>query len=767
MDFLAKSKERGNVNLLQHLTHVAMLCDRFSKESGLNDDKRYVVITCGLLHDTAKCFEEFQKKLKHEDNNDTIRHNVIAWALLESSIIKINGEKCNNNHILKPLLYHHLISSDLDGITSDICNDFSKNDIDSFTFIIDNCKRIASDIFGYDLDIIFENNYGHELPHLFNKNPKNIKTSIIDNSKVLMYRSILVSADRVASKMENNNIEFTEENIRKEINIERSYDFDLNTNNIECFDFERFEKQNDFAKQSSQHRVTMMQAPSGYGKTLIALLWDKYIRNNKQLVWVTPINTIARNVYVSIKNELSFFGIDDKYKVALLIANVFEEGDETADIIVTNIDNWLRPVVKTDKEINSFNLFNCNIVFDEFHLLVQEAPFFSYYLMLLNARNNYCKFSKTLLLSATPNRLLCHYWDSDSSKTFIIKCKSQNAEQRYDIDFVNPIEINNTLYLTNSIYNSQNVYFKEHKDDDCLLHSSFTKEDYKAKTEKIRNEHGKTDNKKTNVFGTRCLSTAIDISFDNGIESVCSPEYTIQFIGRISRWKLSKDKIIKISVLNNTSDKSERGAIKKLYNLQLTKLWFNYLRDYCNGKKYITNEELYEVYNNFYSLEESPLRYQLITEFIEDKINESLNRVYDINYTTKFSNNITLSKNIIRDSKSSIYISPLDNKSNDSFINDYITYEEDKFIENDKDLITNSKYFKTIFNFIEKIEKTKDYFDKNLKFSNIQESAYGKLLKKLVIKSKNIETPLFLTTKRYNKTYGLYDNKEELRKFNI
>lgn len=68
-------------------------------------------------------------------------------------------------------------------------------------------------------------------------------------------------------------------------------------------------------------------------------------------------------------------------------------------------------------------------MFDEFHMLLSSDPYFSAFILYMNCRNKLCKKSNTLLLSATPNKLINEYWDVDSCRSAVFNCDSQISNQ--------------------------------------------------------------------------------------------------------------------------------------------------------------------------------------------------------------------------------------------------------------------------------------------------------------------------------------------------
>src|SRR5208282_4444128 len=103
------------------------------------------------------------------------------------------------------------------------------------------------------------------------------------------------------------------------------------------------------------------------------------------------------------------------------------------------------------------------------------------------------------------------------------------------------------------------------------------------------------------VASAPIIQAAMDISLTNLYDSVCSPESTLQRIGRCNRWGTYEDReptiflfIPDLKGLNN-----ERGAIDTIYNRQLRDLWIQHLQKKIIDSQPVTLKGWYEIYNSF------------------------------------------------------------------------------------------------------------------------------------------------------------------------
>jgi hypothetical protein len=113
------------------------------------------------------------------------------------------------------------------------------------------------------------------------------------------------------------------------------------------FTLSPYERFNYFIKQleivDNIQRTTQINAPAGFGKTLLGLLWN--FRRGRKLIWVCPRNIVAESVYKSINEELDNFGIDFLSTELYLSGEVQQSnelfnGDFKSDIIMIHLLNF-------------------------------------------------------------------------------------------------------------------------------------------------------------------------------------------------------------------------------------------------------------------------------------------------------------------------------------------------------------------------------------------------------------------------------------------
>ena len=284
--------------------------------------------------------------------------------------------------------------------------------------------------------------------------------------------------------------------------------------------------------------------------------------------------------------------------------------DFSSDIVVTNIDNLLGPMVNNRTAERLFSILSGLVILDEFHEFVSDSPLFAAFITYMRARHQTSSTACTLLLSATP--LNMHkLWDVSAHRTTLLPNEEQHYpaahEGIYHTSFIKefPEQVRPaSLCIFNSISMAQNQFVNCRLE--YLVHSKFVDADRQQIMDHIYSAFGKAGEgvtKGERVSSAPVIQAAIDISLVNLYDSVCSPETTLQRIGRCNRWGTYEDRLptifLYIPELKNLPN--ERGAIDTLYNRKLRDLWVEYLRKKITDSETLTLNEWYEIYNSFYA----------------------------------------------------------------------------------------------------------------------------------------------------------------------
>lgn len=591
-----------------------------------NGDEREVRILfySSYLHDIGKLTSSFQKFLNGTvvKPNNKYSHNEIGWAFLTTYL----SDDFKDKEIINNIVYWH------HGITNEQSSDNSVsilNSVDQES--INNMITYLISVVGEENVSQYSDNYPIPTP-MYYPNDVNIGRSLPILSTL---RSILVTADRLGS--EYTSIDIVDDtiidsyfNMDREINVTKTkYD---NTG-------ERFERQKSIVSNIGQ--TTVVKSPAGSGKTLIGVLWS--LKHREKVIWVVPRNTIAYSLYDSISKELSNVNVDTSVQLVLSGEIKKTNSDDEiygSNIIITNIDNFLSPTYKNNLMHISTLVVGCTVIFDEFHELISNDPYFALFINIMRVRHRFTE-SKTLLLSATPLPVY-NLWETFSKKCVVLPNKEEHYPaihtKRYDIKISQTKPIinsnSNTLVIKNTISNSQNEMNDGEYSD--LLHSKFLDDVKVSKLENLLSKYGKEndrDESMDNVVGTHMIQASVDVSFNHLVEDVLSPESTIQRIGRCDRFGDYKN--TPTVTINKPKDKrdsetySNNKIIEQLYDKDLNNLWYEFIEDNLSDKQ-LTLDEIYVLYNKFSN--DNTNRIKRYVESIHTNSLTSLSNIYPIKF---------------------------------------------------------------------------------------------------------------------------------------
>lgn len=548
-----------------------------------------------LLHDIGKCTKHFQSILKADADEENYkgkgsgyRHNEISWAFLSKHL---NVENDLLDMVLDAVYWHHGIDkrNELGGYhDDDVLGKLAQSDIDAMSsFLIE--------ALGDGMLLKEPREESRRAPlHFCDTEFRNNRTY-----QKTFVRSCLISSDRMASSVR---ADIGDAGIEVAIKHAMTRLGDL-TVTKDTFKGHRFDEQNGIADQASH--TTLVKAPAGYGKTNVGLLWAG--KSNSRLLWVCPRNMVAESVYDSIRNGLRDMGMEASTE--LYISGKVQKSDGTgddgftADIIVTNIDSFLFPSIKNSVAERQFLIVGCDVVFDEFHELINDNSMFAAFINIMRCRNRMSS-GRTILLSATPMNMT-FLWDSKEDSTLILP----NEDSHYRAAHAKPYEFRITdevipegganLIISNAIATSQAL--KKRFNAGMLVHSEFDQRRRLGIFSEIMDEFGKESprhDRKRNVSSTHILQAAVDVSFMNLFDSVLSPESFLQRLGRCNRWGDNPEGHPPVISCRLDPSPSERTVRQILYDESLVKLWYERLKP-LHGRM-MTLDECYLMYNQHY-----------------------------------------------------------------------------------------------------------------------------------------------------------------------
>jgi len=594
--------------LFNHLKAVSCVAQEMSRICGYSERLQKLAYAAGLLHDIGKATKSFQDYLATGQSDEEAispMHHEISWAFL----IKDYGISDENYLILNAIYWHHArpLNDKYEYLKSrdEIIEKIKDPDFKRISRLVQSLE--LPNLSGMVMD------RDEHVPALFSSDSTYNKNT---NAEMLAVRMCLISADRLISKMFADDVTAIAQGaVSPSAFLSKTQRPFFET--IPCpaeYQSSRFNLQSSCAKEALKNRTTIVKAPAGYGKTLIGIIYT--LLQGKQSYWVCPRNVVAEAVYENIIREIRAININCSVELFLSgerkKANTAEGliPDFSSDIVVTNIDNLLGPMVNNRTAERLFDILSGLVILDEFHEFASDSPLFAAFITYMRARHRLSSKACTLLLSATPLNMH-ELWDLSDYPTTLLPNKEQHYpaahEGIYHTNFIKefPEQVRSaSLCVFNSISMAQNQFTNCRLE--YLVHSRFIDADRQQIMDHIYSAFGKSGEgvtKGERVSSAPVIQAAMDISLVNLYDSVCSPETTLQRIGRCNRWGTYEDQsptiYLYIPDLKNLAN--ERGAIDTIYNRKLRDLWVQYLQKKITGSQPLTLKAWYEIYNSFYA----------------------------------------------------------------------------------------------------------------------------------------------------------------------
>ena len=602
------------------------------------------------------------KEKKDFDINTYPLHHEISWAIVSSFSKNEKYKEYYQNLIEYVIYWHHakilrdkdifnkkedILTNQYIDLKSIICSvkDF-QNKVDNFikekkldveNFYINSNKKSANDFIeaskGKSPPTFQSTNFinGNDL---FSEN-----VNFIKNSLNYLLRAIVVSADRIISGCSSNELD--------EIVNTNNYSFLIseNFNKKELFTIEdgiksmlknfksseRSKKQEVVAEELAKiNDIAVLNGPAGVGKTKIMLDWVNRKNKKNKVFIITPKTSICNSLYKEIsenylpKNSIEIVTGEKKEKSKnRLITSVEEDDIFNSDFNITTIDQLLS-LMMSHKKIDVFlEVLNSTIIFDEFHEFLDTPGIIMLFIQFIALKrmsiNNDC-----LLVSATPNPYLLNKKLNISQKN-IIKIESFN-ETKYEIeikyfeDKKSNMEIDSDMYhakekgqivLFNNATKAQISAIrsiKEKENKTLVYHSKFFEKDREAIFNQIISEFGNKNKDKESILRTGpILQASIDISTHSMLTEISSIDNIFQRLGRVVRWGENTNGKYTIYIPTNLDNKATllRQGLENVGSFNNAKAFADFISEKLKDKKIWTLNELYPLYDEFFSLEET------------------------------------------------------------------------------------------------------------------------------------------------------------------
>ena len=672
-EFIAKS----NSNSLNHLLvdHTKMvinfgmaLGDLIYKEDNETERQNFFSnLALSLsLHDIGKIHPKVQNFLKNcKDNpynSDDVeqtyttrnKHYAYSWAYAMSKI----GVLYSFDWIAAPILLHHNRNyTPNDKTVRDIMSELDEdtlNNMDAFfnemtSYCQDTFKGLGVDFSDFSIKSKpLPTNHKVEDVKLYGKieinSDSNIKELFKNEAQMQLIRAILIQADRLVSssmcmqekvdldKVYNNDTEYIKELYDKM--RQSNYQGPTLPSTINQYDPVRLNSQLEILAGCYCHNHNVIKACAGFGKTLIGLLW--FLEQKKRTIWVVPRNIIAKGIYKSILKEVKKMNLT--INVGLYVGGKIRSKNcditnlDEFDILITNIDSVVNRTANNSQAHLLVNMYNSNIVFDEYHEFKMKEGIFAAFISLMHIRGYYSKDARTMLLSATESNFDCLWGRNIDGEEIVNYIPNVNMlygdtkvtihyHELNDINELNIPEGGDKFVICHSVPDSQIVAKNHAQYPMTVIHRRFPQKRLDELENQVISQHGDFDikneedrkaflQKREMVVGTSLIGTGLDISTKECYHFPVSPESTIQICcGRTSRFGEYEEIDYHVCRIKG----GDSPIVKDNYSVKLNNMWINLLKDH-DGET-ITKATLYGWYENFKEVHKKEIRKHYIDFF--------------------------------------------------------------------------------------------------------------------------------------------------------
>jgi len=316
------------------------------------------------------------------------------------------------------------------------------------------------------------------------------------------------------------------------------------------FDFKKFEKQTQIAHSDRKHLILV--APTGWGKTAVALLRAQYLKP-KKIFYILPTITAIKEFEEDLRTGFGedyvgeYFYFSD---VEYLTRRRFEEREEIFPVdlyryfapkfVITTVDQILLTFLQFGRyHLRRFNFRNSLLIFDEFHLLTPQMM--SALGTILDVFTKIYDFS-TLFISATPHLRILHesVLKNHDYQHVVLEQEYANLK-RHIIEFrdeplldfvkdkINDFRDKRILIITNQVDTAIQVFDFINSSSTNLIHSRFSYKDRTDREKEIKSSKI--------LVSTQVAEVSLDISFDILITELAPLPSLIQRFGRVNRYQ--------------------------------------------------------------------------------------------------------------------------------------------------------------------------------------------------------------------------------------
>jgi CRISPR-associated endonuclease/helicase Cas3 len=408
-------------------------------------------------------------------------------------------------------------------------------------------------------------------------------------------------------------------------------------------------------KQRNNYNVFLIEAPTGYGKTLISATiayWN--LKYGIKSIIAYPLITIIEQHYKKFSNFLSKITNKEILGLRHMLNN--QSVYLIKPVTLTTIDTLSltffgippEEIEKVTREGTSFgslghyfiawaSIFFSDIVLDEVHLVADSTKSINFLLTLAKVASMYDQ--KLFLLSATipeslkklissyartliieyseekdkGNKEYSEFLNERRNKKYSINIKEFEKENKFKEikKLIEEKPYQRKLIIFNTRDEAIEFYNYLNNDKAIILHSHFTNNDKRKKIEEIEEAEKKGE---FLIISTQSIEAGVSISSNFLITDIAPLNSLIQRTGRFLRGTGKHEKEGEIYIWYN-KDLFEKNNKYKVYNRNLTNETLKILKD-MNQKINFHDPTNYKplidkIYENYYSINE-----KLIDDFI-------------------------------------------------------------------------------------------------------------------------------------------------------
>mgnify|MGYP005850193847 CR=1 FL=1 len=567
-DIVAKSNGK---KLIDHTNEVVSNVKKLTTKLTIDKNDIDILVLSAILHDIGKIRNKTQNFFKKNiQDKYTFPHNIIGWYF----IIKYVDHK-DKNKISNLVLWHHANNNSCEDLQKKLFEIEQEITEDEIALMKEFCQH-------YNINTKDDN---------FNSFQNKTSFYEVDN----LYRSILITSDVYASSGGSVDNIFT----KKPMSL-----FDVDSNFINS---DRTKKQLKIINNIVDNSTTLIKAPTGFGKSMMGILWA--MSRTKQVVWVCPTNIISESIYDDIINNLKLLKIN--INIELYITGERKKAnndldDFSSDIIITNIDNFIKPSVSNEYGSRSLMIYDCDLIFDEVHEYENmRTALFAAYNGIMDKRHNLLN-STTLMLTATEPTF--RFKQLGSNKDINILPDKNNHfkavhQEMYQLFFHNdiPKKLMKGEFVSfhHTVEDVQNNYIA-YNGQKLISHGRYLENDKLYRKQLVLDNYKKGGKrKKFGVFTNQILTTSCDYSVKKIFIKAPSVKVFQQSIGRLNRWGGMGLCEIHVSIKKSKADGvviggETKNSVENIYQ----EFFIKELRGKFENIKF-TLDDMYMFLNNF------------------------------------------------------------------------------------------------------------------------------------------------------------------------